>query len=195
MEQYSSYSEKELLQRISEGDERAFREFFDRYKDRFYAVVLKMTRRDDLAQELVQDIFLTVWQNRASLTGIDNPDAYFFTAMYRKVYSHFKKLALERKFLRLIAESPAFQNITDETILAHETERLVNEAVSQLSRQQQLVFRLSKQDGLSREQIAEKLQISPHTVKNHLADAMQSIRAYLNRAALIYMLLLMSTRP
>lgn len=190
MEHQLPYNEKELLHRIAAGDERAFRVFFDHYKDRFYAVALRMTRSDDVAQEMVQDIFLKVWQNRASLPDIIKPDSYFFTVLYRQIYGHYKKLSLERKMLKLIAESPAFKNITDETVLAQESERLINEAIARLPRQQQLVFRLSKQDGLSREQIAEKLQISPNTVKHHLAAAMQSIRSYLNHAALIYILLL-----
>lgn len=190
MKRIPPYNERELLQRIADGDERAFRTFFDWYKDRFYAVVLKMTRSDDLAQEMVQEIFMKIWQNRASLAGISNPDSYFFTAVYRKVYSHYKRAALEQKLLKFIAESPTFQNITDQTVLAHESERLINEAISRMPPQRQLVFRLSKQDGLSREQIAEKLQISPYTVKNHLAEAIKFIKSYLNHAAFIYILLL-----
>jgi RNA polymerase sigma-70 factor (ECF subfamily) len=184
------YDEIEILNRIANGDETAFRMFFDYYKDRFYSVVLKMTRSDSIAEEIVQETFLTIWQKRSSLTEIKNPDSYFFTAIYRKVFAYYKKLALERKLLRLIADSPHFQNITDETILAQESERLINEAVAKLPSQQQLVFRLSKQEGLSREQIAEKLQISPNTVRNHMADAIKSIRHYLDHAAFISMLLL-----
>ncbi|MBN9383776.1 MAG: sigma-70 family RNA polymerase sigma factor [Chitinophagaceae bacterium] len=190
MENYQLYNDKELLLRIAKGDERAFRIFFDRYRDRFYAVALKMTRSDDVAQEMVQDIFMKIWQNRAFLDRITKPDTYFFTALYRQIYRHYKKLALERRLLKLIAESPTFRNITDETILAQESERLINEAITRLPKQQQIVFRLSKQDGLSREQIAEKLHISPNTVRNHLSDAIQSIKAYLNHVALIYLLLL-----
>lgn len=181
------YDEKELLSRIAEGDERAFRVFFDRYKDRFYAVVLKMTRSDSVAEEIVQEIFIKIWQKRTSLKEIDYPETYFFTAVYRRVYNHYKKLALERKLLGLISESPGFRNITDETVLAQESERLINEAISKLPPQQQLVFTLSKQEGLSREQIAEQLHISPHTVRNHLADAVKFIKAYLSQAAMIYL--------
>jgi RNA polymerase sigma-70 factor (family 1) len=173
---------------IAQSDEKAFRVFFDRYKERFYAVALKMTRSDAVAQEMVQDVFLKIWQNRTSLPEIIKPDTYFFTVLYRQIYRHYKKLALENKLLKLIAESPHFQNITDETVLAQESTRLINEAILKLPKQQQIVFRLSKQDGLSREQIAEQLHISPNTVRNHLADAMQSIRSYLDHAALIFIL-------
>jgi RNA polymerase sigma-70 factor (ECF subfamily) len=184
------YHDKDLLRRIAAGDEKAFRVLFNSYKNRFYAVVLKMTRSDTIAEEMVQEIFLKIWQNRAQLVHIDNPDAYFFTALYRQVFRHYKKLSLERKLLSLIAQSPTFRNITDETVLAHESSRLINEAIAKLPPQQQLVFRLSKVDGLSREQIAEQLHISPNTVKNHLADAIKSIKSHLGNAALLYILLL-----
>jgi len=178
------YDEKALLSSIAAGDEKAFRIFFDLYKERFYSVVLKMTHSDFAAEEIVQEVFVGIWKNRSALTNIDNPSTYFFTAVYRKVYSYSKKLALDRKLMQVMAEADQFKNITDETILGRERERLINEAIVKLPPQMQLVFRLSKQEGLSREQIAEKLKISPHTVRNHLLDAMNSIRSSLGNTAL-----------
>ncbi|MEC5145374.1 RNA polymerase sigma-70 factor, ECF subfamily [Chitinophaga sp. 180180018-2] len=189
MEQRTTYHNHELLVRIAEGDEKAFRIFFDKYRNRFYAVVLKMTRSEALAEDMVQEIFLKIWQNRASLPEITNPDSYFFTSLYRQVFRHYKRAALDRNLLKMVAEAPSFQSITDETVLAREGERLIEEAISRLPAQQQQVFRLSKQDGFSREQIAEQLNISPHTVKNHLADAMKSVKSYLSHSILIYIML------
>jgi RNA polymerase sigma-70 factor (ECF subfamily) len=186
---YLPENERELLLRIAEGDESAFRVFFDAYKNRFYAVVLKMTGSDATAEELVQEVFLKIWQSRHLLAEVDNSDAYFFTAVYRLVFRHYKKVAQERKLLQTLADADEADNITDETILAAESKRLIEEAVSRLPQQQQLVFRLTRNDGLSREQVAEQLQISPNTVRNHLADATRFIRDYLNRAALVYLLL------
>ena len=143
-----------------------------------------MTRSDLVAEEIVQEVFISIWQNRALLTGIDNPGTYFFTAVYRRVYRHFKKLTLDRALMKVIAEADQFKNITDETILGREKERLINEAIAKLPPQMQLVFRLGKQEGLSREQIAEQLKISPNTVRNHMLEAMKAIRSYLDNAAL-----------
>ena len=176
------YNQKEMLRKIAEGDEKAFRVFFDLYRSRFYSVTFKMTRSDSLAQEIVQEVFMKIWQKRSTLPELINPDSYFFTCLYRRIFRHYKKFALERKLLQVIAESPSFQNITDETIKANEIERLIRLALAKLPPQQQLVFKLSKQDGLTREQIAEKLQISPNTVKNHLAHAIQFIKSDLRTA-------------
>lgn len=181
--------DKVLLRQIADGDEKAFRILFYHYKDRFYSVVLKMSRSGDTAEEIVQEVFIKIWEQRASLIEINNPDAYFFTVIYRRVFDHYKKIALERKLLKVISEFPTFQNITDETVLANESERLVKEAVTKLPPQQQLIFKLSKHQGMSREQIAEQLHLSPNTVRNHMAEAIKFIRIYLSNAALSYSVL------
>ena len=178
------YDEKELLSLIADGNEQAFRIFFDLYRNRFYAVVVKMTRSDLVAEEIVQEIFMHIWEKRELLRDVQAPSAYFFTAVYRKIYNHYKKLALERRIQNHEAQSLDISDTTNETILANESKRLINEAVASLPPQQQLVFKLSKEAGLTREQVAKELNISPHTVKNHLGEAMKSIRGYLDNATL-----------
>lgn len=186
---YAQYDEKALLAEVSLGDQRAFRALFDRYKQRFYSTVLKMTGSDEVAQDIVQDVFLKIWTNRENLGNIDNPSAYFFTSVYRRVYQHYRKVALERKILQVAAPTKGSVNTTDEMVLAHESRNLISQAVAKLPPQQQLVFKLSKEEGLSREDVASQLKISPHTVRNHLADAIKSIRVFLQRSSLIFLVM------
>ena len=88
-------------------------------------------------------------------------------------------MAQERKSLQLGLKTSESDNTTDETVLAHESQQLISRAIKQLPPRQQLVFRLSKQEGMGRDEIAGKLHISPHTVKNQLADALKFIKAFL----------------
>jgi RNA polymerase sigma-70 factor (family 1) len=185
----SPYEGNALLHRIAAGDEQSFRSLFDLYKNRFYLVALKMTRSETVAEELVQEIFFKIWRNRGSLVNIENADAYLFTIAYREIYRYFKKLALEKKMQDVLSTSPVLENVTDETVLAQERERLLNEAVSKLPSQQQRVFKLARQDGLTRQQIANQLQISPNTVRNHLADAIKSIKSRLGFNVILYVVL------
>ena len=175
-----------LLSRIAKGDEPAFRTLFEHYKVRFYAVSLKMTRSEEAAEEIVQEVFLSLWRNRQSLDSIESPDSYLFTAVYRRVYNFYKKQAIERKLLEAVSLSPTVSALTEETLLAKERARLINEAINQLPPQQQLVLRLSKQEGLSRNEIAEKLNISPNTVKNHLAEALKFLKIKLQDTSLAF---------
>lgn len=176
------YDEKALLAKIASGDESAFRKLFDLYKERFYAVVLKMTHSDELAKDIVQDIFLNIWSKRETLMDIDNPSSYFFTAVYRRVYHHYRKVALEKRLLQVAASVKESVNTTDEMVIAHESKNLISQAIAKLPPQQQLVFKLRKQEGFTREDVAKQLNISPHTVKNHLSNATKFIRAFLGNS-------------
>ena len=152
---------------------------FDHYKDRFYFVALKMTRFDHIAEEMVQEVFLKIWRNRETLADIEKPDAYFFTVLYRQVYQYFKKEALNRKLLQEAGPEGDASNLTEETLMARESKRLLEEAVAKLPPQQQAIYRMNKIEGFSYQEIAEKLNLSPNTVRNHLAAAVRTIRIHL----------------
>lgn len=189
MPEHSIYDERELLALISKGDGSAFRELYELYRERIYAVSRKMTQSDDVASDIVQDVFLNIWKNRDGLAIIENPSSYLFTAVYRRVYQHYRKLALERKFQQATQKIERVENTTEETVLAHESRNMLSMAVSQLPPQQQMVFKLSKEEGYSREDVAEYLNISPNTVKNHLAKALKFVQTYLKSLATIFFFL------
>lgn len=186
----SLYDEKELLAKIAAGDEQAFKKLFDLYKERFYSVALKMTRSDEVAEDIVQDVFMKIWNKRGRLVDIDNPSSYFFTAVYRRIYHHYRKIALEKKLLQVAPPVKGSVNTTDEMVLAHESNKLISQAISKLPPQQQLVFKLSKQEGLSRNDVARQLHISPNTVKNHLADALKFIRTFIRNSNPAFLIIL-----
>jgi RNA polymerase sigma-70 factor (ECF subfamily) len=168
------------------GDEKSFRILFDHYKDRFYWTVYKMTGREEIAEETVQEVFLNIWRQREALTEVKDPDAYFFTIVYRQVYLFYKKQAIEKKGMLAVSETSESRNFTDETILAKESERMIQKAITRLPSQQKRVFELSKLEGLTRVQIAEKLEISPNTVRNHMSEAMKSVQAYLKKVSVFF---------
>jgi len=185
---YTQYDEKVLLSEIAAGSELAFRKLFDLYKERFYAVVFKMTNSHEVTQDIVQDVFMNIWAKRESLADVDNPSSYFFTAVYRRVYRYYRKIALEKRILLQQAPDGESANSTEEMILAHESNKRISEAVAKLPMQQQLVFMLSRQEEFSREDVARQLHISPNTVKNHLAKAITFLRSFLRDSALIFLL-------
>ncbi|WP_216823488.1 RNA polymerase sigma factor [Niastella vici] len=172
-----------LFLRIAQSDEAAFRQLFERHKVRFYATALKLTRSPVLAEEIVQEIFLTIWLKRSLLPDIEKPESYLITMVYNSVSKYFRKLAIEKKMREEIAGSPAENNQEVENWLdAKESQQLILAAINKLPTQQQLIYKLSRESGLSREEIAGQLGISPNTVRNHLQEAMKNIRLYLQQA-------------
>lgn len=184
MQSTDKHIEKELLMQVSRGDESAFRAVYDLYKAPFYATALKMTRSSDAAEEILQEVFIALWNNRAKVGEASNPVGYLFTMLHNSVCFHFRKLALEKRMkLRVLEQAEEQDQSMEEMLLAKEKSSLLQAVVRQLPRQQQLVYQFSKHDGLSREEIATKLNISPNTVKNHLAKALEFIRQYFKKGA------------
>jgi RNA polymerase sigma-70 factor (ECF subfamily) len=182
--------EKELLQRISKDDEKAFREVFDLYKGRFFAAALKMTRSPDEAEEIVQEVFVSLWMRRALLATVENPPSYLFTIVYNAISARFKKMALEMRMKQMIAERVVeSENIIEEKLEEKEANERIQSILHRLPEQQQLVYYLSKEEGLSREEIAHRMHISPNTVKNHLLRATKYIREHFNKVMIIILLI------
>jgi len=173
-------TDSELFRRIAGGDTRAFEELFRRYDRRIYPFVLKIIRTEAQAQELTQEIFIKIWQNREKLAAVDNPEAYIFTIAVRHTLDQIKRRLNESRMLqRLAAVRSLTHNDTDEELLLRDRAALVQQAVDQLPPQQKAVYILSRQGGLDYDQIGQRLNISPNTVRNHLVKALQFIRSYM----------------
>ena len=172
-----------LLKRVAEGDEQAFRIVFDHYKEPFLAMAFKMTHSADTAEEIVQEVFVTLWVKRKLVAIAKNPKGYVFTILHNCIYAHFRKLVLERQLKSKMAHGEEqSENRIENLLLEKENTTIIENVISQLPPQQKLIYRLARQQGLSREEIALQLKISPNTVKNHLSAAMDNLRVYLKKS-------------
>lgn len=163
----------------------AFRELVNIYGDRFYSLALKMTRSEEVAKDLVQDVFLNIWEKRLSLRDVENPSSYFFTIIYRRIFSYYRKKVSEKDVLRAVFLEKEPENSIEKKLLSKESCELIDGAIAQLPPRQQEVFRLTKLEGMSREEVARHLQVSPNTVRNHLADAVKFLRIFLRKSYII----------
>ena len=179
------YDIKNLLLQVGESNEPAFRAIFDLYKERFYLASLKMTHSGDIAEEIVQEVFVRLWIYRGQVAEAANPEAYLFSMLHNSICTHFKKLALEKAMRKKVgqqSEDIAASPVED-ILLAKENREMLEAVINQLPPKQRLVYKLSRQNGLSRDEIACQLHISPNTVKNHLQQAIRFIRSYYKAGA------------
>ncbi len=175
-------TEQDLLQRAAAGEESAFAELFTRYKFKLFGFVYKLTQSAEMAEDVVQDVFLQLWKNNASLAGIDNFSSYLFRMAQNQCINAFKRMARETAILKqLLTGEAAFTPDTPESALAYkEMEALFKKAIDQLPPQQKKVYQLSREQGLKHEEIAEQLQIAPGTVKNHMVQLLRTLRELLD---------------
>ncbi len=180
--------EPDICQRLSAGDERAFREVFDRFHRKIYQFAFNFLKDKEQSEEIVQDTFLNFWLYRHRLDP-DKPIApLLFTIARRTLVDTWRKVASSEKFREHIYQFMEFtSNETEESVLAGDLERLTKDALSKLSAQQQEIFTLSRYEGLSYEEIAERLHISKDTVKYHLVNALKVLRAYFGKHDILYL--------
>jgi RNA polymerase sigma-70 factor (ECF subfamily) len=173
------YNERELLALVAEGDEPAFTGLFRLYRDRIYSIAFRLTHSSTLSEEIVQDIFLTIWIKRARLIEIENFSAYLFIVTRNEAYRALKHIARSYKAGSIAreAQSPGY-NDTENYILGKEYNSLLQNAIDRLPNQQKQVYQLIKEQKLKREEVADLLHLQPETVKFHLAQAMKNIRSF-----------------
>ncbi|UYQ94063.1 sigma-70 family RNA polymerase sigma factor [Chitinophaga horti] len=173
---------QDLLLRVSQGDEHAFRELLHTWADPLHNYIYQLTRCTQTAEEIVQDIFLQIWTTRETLAGIRNLPAYLFVISRNQALNALKKALRQRK--RQQAWEALQTDIADTDTPDHEPVLgLIESAIAQLPPQQQKVWILSRRQGRKYQEIAGEMGISRETVKKYLQYANQSIAEYVTARA------------
>lgn len=175
--------ERDYFARIASGDEAAFAEIFYYYVPRIQPFIKKMARSEEVTEEIVHDVFISLWKNREKLGEINNHAAYIFTIATNKTYNYLKVKAREAKRLQELSMSEKdFTNNTIETIDLNQSQHLINHLVNQLTPQKRLIYKLTREEGLSHDEIALQLNVSKNTVKNHLVETLRFLRENMQSA-------------
>jgi RNA polymerase sigma-70 factor (ECF subfamily) len=175
------YLPKEVLLQLTEGNGCAFKQIYDRYWVSVYKTVKRYTKSSEAAEDIVQEIFTTLWNNRSQFKEVINLEYYLITMAKNLTYRTLRKMAIETT---LKNELPTFdtlleENAASDALLDQQYAELIEHAVHQLPYQQKQIFQMAKIEGLSHKDIATQLKISHLTVKTHMAKALRSIRHYL----------------
>jgi len=175
--------DKELLEQVAQGNETAFKVIFDRHWDRLYNYMMALTKSPEVAEEIAADVFLKLWTGRELLPGIHNLEAFLLRVAHNKAMDFFAVTARNAKYQKIIFEAIRQPEVhgADYQILDKEAQVLLSEILSGLSLRRRLVFTLHRIEGLSHEEIAQRLNLSHQTVKNTMADAQRSLRNLLKK--------------
>lgn len=188
---------RELQLSAARGDEAAFAELFHLYKHTLYSYLLPLTGSPQSAEDIIQDSFLTLWDTRDRLAGIENFGAYLFRMTQNRAVNLFKRMAKETLMLSELKSYPplAEGGEADNRLILKEAEEMLYQTIHNLPPQQKLVYKLSREQGLKHEEIARHLHLSPTTVRNHIVQALRTIRKKIEtRATLMILLSLLFTR-
>ncbi len=183
MDKDNNYTDKELFELISDGNEAAFEQLFYRYLPKFKGVIPGIINKETVVNDIIQDIFLNIWISREKLREIVSPSRWMYRVMYNRSLSWLEKKVVrdtgKKVLIQADAGVPVNSNYTEETVLFSETARLVQQAIQQLPPQTQKIYRLSRESGLKIPEIATLLNLSPHSIKNTIVRAGKSVREHL----------------
>lgn len=173
------FDEITLLAQLRQGDRDAFIRLYDHYHPALYHYVLRLIKVPELAEDVMQDVFLKIWEIRERVNPELSFNAYLYRISRNKVFKLLKKMASdEGLYLRALMTFAGAVEDADNKIRWQQYETLLNTAVSLLSPQRQKVFRLCRDQGLSYEQVSHQLGISRNTVKEHMVLAVRHIKEY-----------------
>lgn len=170
----------DLASRLRQDDIGAFNKIYWNYHNAVYANTLKLTRDTAIAEDIVQEVFVTLWEKRHKIDTEQDLAGWLFVVSHHKAIDHLKRKlrhALAEKILQEVMED---QNAI-EADLTEEQLTIIEKAVDQLSPQKRKVFELCKMQRRTYEKAAEELHISKYTVKEYLSEAMISIKKYVGQ--------------
>lgn len=182
MSKKSTFNEKLLVKELMRGNNKAFRILFDTYRDDVYAYSISMLKTKVLAEEIVQDVFLKIWQHRDGLNPNLSFKSYVFTITRNLIFNLISKIKYNRKLKEeVFYKSQKLYNPIEDKITEADYEMIKSRAIEKLPPKRKIIFEMSRNEAKSYEEISKELNISLSTVKGQMSKALASIRDYLQK--------------
>jgi RNA polymerase sigma-70 factor (family 1) len=170
-------SDNLLVIRIRNDSRDAFRLLYNRYNRKIYYFSLRYLGSVEEAEELIQSVFISIWEHRKSLDERMSVKNYIYRSAVNYIYNYLKKKAIRTRFIEAELQKDELQsNQTWDQVAFNDLEKSIILIVETLPPQQQKIFKLSRFDGLSHEKIAEELDLSVRTVENHIYRALSILK-------------------
>jgi len=176
MKNFKAYSDEGLLKLLKQQELGAFEEIYLRYWRKLYSAAYKRLTSRETAEEIVQDIFTSLWVNR-HLVKIDILSSYLITAVKYKVINHLQREMCRRQYAETqIHALLAADNSTEETVLLNELNSALEREIQKLPPKRKQIFKMSREDHLSIKEVASNLGISEKTAENQLGKALKVLK-------------------
>ena len=182
-------NDQQLVRSLRKGDIFAYNELFQKYSQKVYNFSIKHLKNEEDVTDLVQEIFMKIWDKRKEINEMKSFNGFLFTITLNLIRDYFRKKVKNRKLVdKWIEETEPYSDSTVQTIEFGSLEKVVSTLVEQLPQKRQTVFRLSRNEGLSNDEIAEQMNIQKKTVENHLNLALNYLREKLQEHSFLAIL-------
>lgn len=177
--------EKLLVKEFSRGSHTAFRELFVRYYPKVRFFILGLIKSEDEAEDLTQDVFLKLWTDHERFAEVNTFGSYLYVLAKHTTFNYIESRQVRQLGLEKRQPEDEERTTPYEDLVAKDLQLLIDLIVESMPTQRRMVYRLSREAGLSNAEIAEKLQLTRKTVENHLNLALKELR----NAVLMFLIL------
>jgi len=178
--------DQKFVEALKNNDHEAFDSLFRKYAEKLYLFALSITKERFVAEEIVQIVFLKIWDKRQQISEHFCFKSFLFSVAYNETITWIRKENSEKRKIR------SFFSITEQTtneteikIEFQNLESLANQLIESLPDRREKIFRMSREQGFSNREIAEKLNISVKTVENQMTSALSSLRKALEKSTIM----------
>ncbi len=181
---------QELLVRLKSDDVLAFDQVYEWYFHKLFSFISKILKDEQEAEDIVQEIFVKIWESRNKFDDYKSLNSYIFTVAYHNSISIIRKRMVDQKYLEYLRNSSAIHSAPDSIseLEFYELNSQVQKLIDRLPERQKQVFLLHREKGLSYPEIAEQLGISKNTVGVHMVKALKYLRQNIDQSLLVNLL-------
>jgi RNA polymerase sigma-70 factor (ECF subfamily) len=165
-----------IIKSLGKSDIRAFDLLYEKYSARLFMFAYKYLRSESDAEELVQTVFLKIWENRQNINKDLCFKSYLFTIAYNDICKVFRQRRNLQKYIEYSQHESSFSCTTDEAIDFQTTLNRVQQIINKLPEKQKDIFRKSRNEGKTTKEIAAEVGLSPGTVDNYISDTLKILR-------------------
>ena len=178
--------ESRLIERLIAGEEKAFCKLYMQYKPRLYKFTIALLKSQNVAEDICQDIFFSIWENRCYLKSNTSFSSFLFSMARNRIINYLRDESCHKRILdNLYEQAIDYDNSTKNTILVNDLTEHMKKAILLLSTRQREVFELSRNRLLTNKEISEQLNISISTVQDHLSSSLRILRNYFKKEGLL----------
>lgn len=180
-----------LILQIQQDNEHAFKQLYQAYYIRVVTFITGIIKKHDIAEDLAQDVFVNLWINRKTLDATRSLQNYIFVSSRNAAINYLKKeMVFSSEPLEAQADVVSTGNVVEDTFFAKEIALLIEMVVSEMPGQRQRIYRMNREQGLSNEEIADRLGISKRSVENQVGLALKEIREAIAAYLIIWLCML-----
>jgi RNA polymerase sigma-70 factor (ECF subfamily) len=169
-----------LIARFQNGDKQAFTELYKLYSNTLYLNLVKLVKSEDIATEMLQEIFVIIWEKRHTIEIKSSLRAYLFRVAENKVMDFYRRVNRNKHLLSTIQKiASEHYSYIEEDIISREDASMIKKAIDTLPPQRRQIFELCKLQGKTYHEVSTQLGISPATINDHIVKGTKTIREFL----------------